>query len=82
MNWPPLEKPDAWILRGYMRRRWDKVSPILVDVQLFQQNVHDQVLNEGKIVVAGVAALAGGVWVAVGATVVALIHSPVVPECA
>ena len=72
-------------MRGFLedirrRRRWDRVSPILVDVQLFQQNVHDQMLNEGKIVVAGVAALASGVWVAVGATVVALVHPPVVPE--
>ena len=39
-------------------------------------------LNEGQVVVAGVAALAGGVWVAVRATVVALIHPPVVSECA
>ena len=63
-----------------VRRR--NVSPVLVDVQLFHQNVHDQVLNEGKIVVAGVAALAGGVRVAVGAAVMALVHSPVVPGCA
>ena len=54
----------------------------MVDVQLFQQNVHDQMLNEGQVVVASVAALAGGVWVTVRATVVALIHPPVVPECA
>ena len=67
-------------LEDKRRRRGDRISPILVDVQLFQQNVHDQMLNEGKIVVAGVAALASGVWVAVGATVVALVHPPVVPE--
>ena len=82
MNWPPLEKPDAWILRGYEEDGGIAVSPILVDVQLFQQNVHDQMLNESKIVVAGVSPLAGGVWVTVRATVVALIHPPVVSECA
>ena len=54
----------------------------MVDVQLFQQNVHDQMLNKGKIVVAGHSPFARGVWVAVRATVVALIHPPVVPECA